>query len=451
MARFPRVAAAVSRYGEWLHPATSHRRRSELERRIQFRAGILGLTATISGALALVIAAVALVQHGFEPVPEDPDFGFTLLPAGVLLVSISVFAPQALFRTRIAARTRRLLNNPTESLRTWSSTTITFDAILVGALLAGIYLDATITLILFGLALLARVVFQSSRHQSGDPNARFHSLMSAWSAGVTAAVAYAIVDPLIPVADMAAPLLPLAFAALVAMYVGLGLNALQRWAECDQTPWAFMRDAIDVRRIVVALISALIAWLVSWVGTQTDVIASSTGAVIGTATGLAVFLAAWLILWYLSIKLWQRDALRTMALWSGHQARLVSRIADGSLDPDLAAKAATAITARMAISVFGATRAMVVTHNTRGEHTSLLVGADVHANAPAPDPRSLTDLPHLRMPIYAAPDHPSTASVTVAGWLWPGWFVSRSKRLVRRFTDLATQTLLVPEIGRAHV
>lgn len=447
MARFPRAAVAVRGLGEWLHPATSNRRRSEAERRIQFRAGILGLIALSTGALGLMVGVVGMIVRGIQPVPENPEFGFVLIPLAVSLVIISVFAPQAVFRTRNAARTRELLDSPTAPIRPWSATTIRFDAILVGALLAGVYFDAFVTLAFFGLALGARVVFQSTRHLAADPNARFHALIAAWSAAVTGAIAFVIVKPLVPSIDDPAPAAPLAFAALVAMYVGLGLNSAERWVNLDRTRWAFLRDAVDMRRIVVALVSALIAWLVSFVGIQVDLVAMSTGSVIGAATGMGVFVAAWLILWYLSIRLWQREAVRTMAMWSAHQARLVGRLADGSLDSDLAVRAAAPITARMAVSVFGATRAMVVAQDARGETSTVLVGADTYANGPDPDPRTLLDLPHLFMPLYPVPGHPSTSSVTVAGWLWPGWFISRSKPLVRRFTDLATQTLLVPVLA----
>lgn len=447
MARFPRAAATVHRVGEWLHPATSHRRRSEAERRIQIRAGILGLIAITTGGIGVASGVAGMILRGIQPVPQDPTFGIVLLPLAVGLVLISVFAPQAVFRTRNAARTRELLDNPTAPIRPWSATTITFDAILVGALLAGVYFDAIVTLAFFGLALTARVIFQSTRRLAADPNARFHALVTAWSAAVTGAVAFVIVKPLVPSIDDPAPAAPLAFAALVAMYIGLSLTAIERWVNLDRTRWAFLRDAVDLRRIVVALVSALIAWLVSFVGTEVDLIAASTGSVIGAATGMGVFLAAWLILWYASIRLWQRDAVRTMALWSGHQAQLAGRLADGSLDADLAARAAAPITARMAVSVFGATRAMVVLQDGRGENSSVLVGADLFANSPDPDPRSLVELPHLRMPLYPVPGHPNSSSVTVAGWLWPGWFISRSPRLVHRFTDLATQTLLVPVLA----
>lgn len=407
----------------------------------------MSLIAIATGLVAVAYATIHVLVQGIDPVPQDRQFGVVLLPAAIVLVVISVFAPQALFRTRNAARTRQVLTNPSTPLRPWTSTTITFDAVLVGALLAGIYFDGVLALAFFGLAFIVRIVFQSARQLAADPNARFHSLISAWSAAVTGAVAFVIVKPLVPSIDEAAPLWPLLFAAIVAMYIGLALNSVQRWVNRDSTPWAFARDAVDLRRIIVALVIAGIAWLVSYTGILVDELTQSTDSVPGTLAGLGVFLAAWLGLWYVSIRLWQRDANRTLTLWSAHQAELVGRIADGSLSADLAAKAALRITTRMAISIFGATRAMTVVSGLRGDSVTDLVGVDVHDNGPAPDPRSLATLPHLTMPLYPAPDHPNRSSVTIAGWLWPGWFLTRSRTIVQRFTDLASQTLLVPIVA----
>ena len=358
-----------------------------------------------------------------------------------------MFAPQALFRTRNAALTREVLSNPSTPIRPWRSTTITFDAVLVGALLAGLYFDAALTLAFFGLAFVARVVFQSRRELSVDPNARFHSLTTAWAAAATGAAAYAVVHPLSDSVESGGSAVPLLFAALVAMYVGLAFNSVERWVNGDRTRWAFARDAVDTRRILVALVSALIAWLVSVVGVWVGDAYGESAQLAGSLAGLAIFLAAWLLLWYASIRLWRRDALRTLGLWAAHQSEIVTRLTDGSLSPDLAARAALPVTARMAVSVFGATRAMAIVDDGRGHVTSTLIAVDVFDNAPAPDPRSLAALPHLRIPVYPLPGHANTSSVTVAGWLWPGWFMTRSTAIVRRFAELATATLLTPVVA----
>lgn len=451
MTRFPGdraiLRAAALSVGTWLHPVSAFRRRSEPERQIQFRAGVVGLACISTSVLAIAIALWAILSADSLAPPVDPAFGPATLQGAVILVVISVFAPQSVFRTRNAALTREVLSNPSAPIRPWRSTTITFDAVLVGALLAGLYFDPALSFAFFGLAFVARVVFQGRRDLGADPNARFHSLTTAWAAAVTGAAAFLVVKPLSASVSTQGSIVPLLFAAIVAMYVGLAFNSVERWVSGDRTRWAFARDAVDTRRIVVALVSALIAWLVSVVGVWVGDSYSASAQLAGSLAGLAIFLVAWLVLWYASIRMWRRDALRTLALWSAHQAQLVSRLTDGSLSPDLAARAALPVTTRMAVSVFGATRAMAIVDDGHGHVGTHLVAVDVYDNAPAPDPRSLATLPHLQMSLYPVPGHPNSSSVTVAGWLWPGWFMTRSASLVGRFTDLATATLLTPVVA----
>lgn len=414
---------------------------------MQHRAGIVGLVCLVTGTLAVGAGVWAVVFGDALDASAVPAFGSATLPAALVLVAISVFAPQALFRTRNAALTREVLSNPTAAIPPWRSTTVTFDPVLVGALLAGLYFDAALAVAFFGLAFVARVVFQSRRLLGVDPNARFHSITSAWSAAVTGAAAFLVVKPLSASVSTQGSILPLLFAAVVALYVGLAINSVERWVAGDRTRWAFARDAVDTRRIVVALVSALIAWLVSVVGTWVGSTYDGTAFVTGSVAGLAIFLASWLILWYASIRMWRRDAQRTLALWSAHQAEVVARLADGSLRPDLAGRAALPVTTRMAISVFGATRAMTVLDDRHGQVSQNLVAVDLYGNAPAPDPRSLATLPHLTLPLYPVPGHPNASSITVAGWLWPGWFMVRSTALVHQFTELATTALLTPVVA----
>ncbi|MBI1350202.1 MAG: hypothetical protein GC156_03705 [Actinomycetales bacterium] len=451
MARFPGehslVRASTQALGAWLHPVSPYRRHSEPERQIQRRAGAFGLVCLVTGAIAVVWAVVVVIVNGGDPSVVDPAFGPATLQGAVILVTISVFAPQAVFRTRNAALTREVLSNPSAPIRPWQSTTITFDAVLVGALLAGLYFEAALTLAFFGMAFGLRILLQSRREIAIDPNARFHSLVMAWTTGATGAAAFVIVKPLSKSVEIGGSILPLLFAALVAMYVGLVFNALERWVAGDRSRWAFARDAVDSRRIIVALVSAVIAWLVSVVGVRVGDAYGDQALLAGSLAGLAIFLAAWLILWYASIRMWHRDAIRTLALWSRHQAEVVGRLADGSLSAELAARAALPVTARMAVSVFGATRAMAILDDGRGHVTSHLAAVDRFANAPTPDPASLATLPHLRLPLFPVPGHANTSSITVAGWLWPGWFLTRSNTLIQRFTDLATETLLTPVVS----
>ena len=451
MANFPGdtsvVAATVQSLGAWLHPDSPYRRASEPERQIQYRAGWFGLVCIVSGAIAVGWSVLSVIIRGPSAMVIDPAFGPATLQGAVILVVISVFAPQAVFRTRNAALTREVLSNPSAPIRPWRSTTITFDAVLVGALLAGLYFDGALTVAFFGMALGLRIIIQGRRDLAVDPNARFHSLTTSWTIAATGAAAYVVVQPLSASVSLGGSILPLLFAALVAMYVGLVFNSVERWVAGDRNRFAFLRDAVDTRRIVVALISALIAWLVSVVGVRVGEAYGSQALLAGSLAGLGIFLAAWLILWYVSIRMWHRDAQRTMRLWSAHQAEVLGRLADGSLSPDLAARASLPVTARMAVSVFGATRAMAILDDARGHVTSHLAAVDRYDNAPAPDPLSLATLPHLRIPIYAVPGHANVSSVTVAGWLWPGWFLTRSAKLVSRFTELATDTMLTPVVA----
>ena len=269
--RFPgersSVAALALAVGAWLHPVSAFRQRSEPERQLQVRAGVVGLVCIVIGALA-VGAGVwpRWCSAATTPPSADPAFGPATLQGALVLVAISVFAPQAVFRTRNAALTREVLSNPSAPIRPWRSTTITFDAVLVGAMLAGLYFSPALTVAFFGLAFVARIVFQGRRELRADPNARFHSLTTAWASAVTGAAAFFVVKPLAASVSAQGSILPLLFAALVAMYVGLAFNSVERWVAGDRTRWAFARDAVDTRRIVVALVSAVIAWLVSVVG-----------------------------------------------------------------------------------------------------------------------------------------------------------------------------------------
>jgi hypothetical protein len=416
----------------------------ELE--LQRRVGIAGLFCFTSGILAIAFAALALLPDPISQVSGEP-FSLTALEASVFLVLVSVFAPQALFRSRNAAMTRQVLSNPSVPIRPWRTTTITFDAVLVGALLAGLYYDAALSLLFFGMALAVRVMVSARRNLEGDPNARYHHLAQAWTTAATGGVAYIIVSPLSGLVSLQGSIAPLILAALVAMYAGLIFNAFERWVSADHTKWAFARDAVDTRRIVVAVVSALIAWVVAMAGDLVGGMFAGDNSVAGTLTGLGTFLAAWLILWVVSIEMWTRDASRTLRLWSKHQAEVTARLADGSLSPELAARASIPTTARIAASVFAATRAMVVVDNAHGSISTHLIAVDLYENSPRPEPTDVTVDPSLRMELYPAPDHPNMSSITVSGWLWTGWFMTRSRRIINAFTELAAAAILSPIIA----
>ena len=437
--------SALGAFGAWLYPATAYRRRSEPERRLQQRVGLVGLLCSASFAGALLLGSWQAITTGPGSSPADPLDPVELL-AAVLLVLISVFAPQAVFRTRSAADTREVLANPSAPIRSWRASTITFDAVLVGGMLAGLYYSAALMLTLFGLALLAKLVFSTGRALRSDPNARFHGIVQSWSSAVTALVAYLIVSPLAMAVSVRNAVVPLVLAALVALYVSLLLNSIERWVTATKVPWAFARDAIDARRIVVALGSAGLAWLVSVTGDLAAESVLQDPQDYRMLAGLGTFTAGWLALWYLSILMWRRDAIRTLAMWSAHQAEIVARLTDGSLSPELAGRASLTTTARMAISVFAATRALAVVQ-VRGEPQSTFLAVDRYDNGPPVDIDSLAAHPYLHLPCSPMSGRINASAVTIGSWLWPGWFLTRSSGIVDQFTQLASTALLLPIIA----
>jgi hypothetical protein len=442
----PSLGAFVRSLGAWLHPVSGFHPHGDDERSLQARVGVASLFCIVTGTVGLVIALIIVLpdpsdrQHGAQ-------FGTPALAAALIVVCLSVFAPMAIFRTKNAATTREVLSNPSAPIRPWRSTTITFDAVLVGGLLAGLYFDAELSLLFFGLALIVRVVFTTRRTLESDPNARFHKLTRAWTSGVTGGVAFLLVAPLAGLVSIQGSIAPLILASVVAMYVGLAFNAGERWVSGERTKWAFAKDAVDTRRLVVAIISAFIAWLVAVVGERFGEIFAGNSVTAGTMAGLGIYVMSWLVLWFVSIQWWTRDATRSLALWAKHQAEVTARLADGSLSPELAARASMPTTGRIAASVFGATKTMVVLDDAHGNVTTHLVAIELYENSPRPEPRDVLIEPSMRMELYPAPDHPNMSSVTVAGWLRTGWFMTRSRRIVNRFTELATAALLSPVLA----
>ncbi len=441
------LKSALRSLGAWLHPASSLARHSAAEDRLRLRAGLVGALCIFvgTGALAWSVSSVLLaVARG--TLASSP-LVVASLPASLALVIVSVFVPQALFRTRNSALTEQVLRNPSAHFQPWRSTTITFNAILVGAMVAGLYFEPMITLAFFGLFLGARVIFRSRRSLANDPNARFHGLYSAAVVAAIGAAAYAIVHPFASSVIVHRSIFPLVLAAIVAIYLELAFNAVQRWVNSSGMPWSMLRDAVDIRRIIVALVSAAIAWVVSLVAELGPQIWADEPEVGGSLAALGCFLAAWLILWIVSVQMWRRDAQRTLTRWGRHQAEILSRMADGSLEPELAARAAVSITGRMAISIFGATQALVLLDNGRGSVSRQYVSAGLYDNAPAADARSLAAVQHETFPLYAVPGHPNSSSITVGGWLPTGWFMIRSTEIVEHFRELATSALLTPVIA----
>jgi len=434
--------AALGKIGKMFLPLTTASRGSQRNARLQIRAGLAVVVTIITGFAGLAICLVGLVSDWTS------GRGNSLaLAAASVLALVSVLAPPVTFRTRSATLTEEVLSDPLARPRPWQSTTITFEPILVGAMIAGLSYSPFLAGATFGLALAARAIVDGRRHHREDVNAAFHSLRRAWNSSLVAAIAFVVVFSLRESVMMSSSLWTLLLAAFIATSATLVLNALERWVDGVDEPWAFARDFIDSRRIVVMVVSALIAWLSAYLVTLGPLIEPRNAAFAGQLAATGVFLASWLILLFASIRLWRRDALRTLSRWSRHQANILGRIADGSLDPDLARQASLAVTSRMALSVFGATRALVAVHRFDGSVLRQFAIADVHAQPATPDYHDLTDLPSIRIPLYSTPGHRDSSDITVAGFIGPSRFIVRSLGVIERFQHLATASILTPLVA----
>lgn len=433
--------------GAWLHPDTSFRTRSALERQLHTRAGLVGLlclTTSVAAGLSwlwFLIRADASSMTGLH----WPGLQATGIAAS--LIAFSVFAPQPMFRTRNAARTRVLLDNPSASIQSWQATTLTFDAVLVGGMLAGLYLAPRIAFIGFGIALALKCALTVHNQLGNDPNARFHALVEGWFSGFITLVAYLIVHPQANDAVPGAPILAMILAAIAALVLGLTFNSTLQWVSGSHTPWDWVRAALDSRRFIVGLVSALLAWVIAWVDT---VVRHLSGTEADPAIGLSTlgaFVAGWLALWCGSIWIWRREAMRILFMWSEHQVQIIARLASGSLSPELASRAALPTVTRMAISIFSATRALTVVEDSEGQISTHFVATDRYASSPPVGVSALNAHPHLHLHCHPASPQVNRTGVTIASWLWPGWFMTRSRGIVSRFTNLSALTLLAPMIA----
>ncbi|HBJ73202.1 MAG TPA: hypothetical protein DDY88_05765 [Actinobacteria bacterium] len=314
-------------------------------------------------------------------------------------------------------------------------------------MLAGLYLDSWLTLDLFIIALLIKMLATTTRRLQADPNARFHVLIEAWMSAAVGLVAYVIVSPLAATVSYNRSPWPMVLAGLAAMALGLGFNATQRWVNAIRRPWALLVDATDSRRLIVALASAGLAWIVAWADTTMRSLNEARPELEVELSGLGVFVGGWLLLWCASIWMWRRDAKRTLTLWGEHQAQIVVRLAGGSLSNELARRAALPTVARMAIAIFGATHAMSVVDYGGGRMNTCLVTRDRYESAPLLDATALQAFPHMHVNCYPNPGALNMTGVTIASWLWPGWFITRSPVILAQFSNLAALTLVMPMLG----
>ena len=437
-------AHVVRRFGAWLYPSPATRGH---EPELHLRIGLLAVTYAIVGTVAMGAGLAVISTSGGLGSGSDVATTPGVLGAAILLAAISVFAPQAIFRTGATSSARAILESPSIPIRPWNSTTIRFNAVLVGAMLAGLYLTPAVALVLLETAYFARTFVLNRTTIMRDPNGRYFHLHHAASMMLISAVAFVIVRPLAAAVVKGFSPIPLLLAAAVALYVGLAMDALDRWARMEKSGWAIVRDATDARRLVVALVSALLAWLVAMTGERLPAIPDAGGDTAAILAGLGVFVASWLLLWVGSISLWRAEAERTLNLWAAHQVRIATRLADGSLAPALAAKAALTTTSRMALVVFGAMQALTVHDTGQGPPRKNLAIAHRFERAPRERQDTVTTLSALHIPLYPSSEQVNTSGVTVWDCLAPGRFASQSQALLLKFSELATLTMVSPMLA----
>ncbi len=442
------TGSALTGLGRWAYPRSRFRSGSIEELALQRRAAIVSAALLATGLGTLVYAIASVLMNEPVALPGRETLDSTSFIAAITLGLLSVFAPQVVFRSRSDAAIRKVLDDPSAPFRPWQTATISFDAVLVGGMLAGLYFPASLTFAVLGSALLLRYAFTVQRTLRRDPNARYHRLMQAWSSAALAMIAYAIVAGLAPVLQPSQVFVPLLLAGFAAFVLGLIINAVDNWVEGSQGAFHFLPALANPRRIAVAVVSAVIAWFVVVVGDFVEEATMAGSDLLGTVAGVAGFLLAWLLLWFASIRLWTYEADRALTLWGDHEAEVIQRIAQGQLDPVLAVRAAPITTARMAIMTFAATRAWVIAESNHSSALTHLAVADMFPNTPQPEPRHLIEGPHVTVPLYERPDEVNASRVVIADWLWPGWFLTRSTRLVRRFRQLAVESIIAPESAR---
>lgn len=445
------VPEALRALGRWVHPGTPFAARSDEESSLHLRVGVVSSLAILTG-LGLTFAATALFALGINVhTPINPIEDTRAIIVGSLLILFSVLAPQASFRTRQAAWTRMIFNDTRSMVPSWQRSTVQFDALLVGAILAGLFFPASITIAAFGWALLLKVIVSTRRSLPYDPNARFQSLVVAWVSGMTALVGYVVIAILGTPLTMDSSPLPIVVAVLAAIYAGLGFDALQRWATLASERWAFVRDALDLQRLLVAAVIATVTWSTAMAG---DIVGNSVdtgGDLLGSAVGIAVLIGSWLALWLLSVLAWRRDAEHVLAAWRKQQAEVLRRIAEGSLSSELAARAALPTATRVAVAIFGASQARAVVSLPDGTRRSSMATAELSRNGLPAELVNVEYAPQRRIPLGSPDGLGTTGSILIVHWLTVGGFVLRSKSIVAEFAELASLGVLAPVVSQDYL
>lgn len=437
--------------GRWMHPGTPFAPRSSEETTLFRRAGWVSFIALVSG-IGLTIAATTLLALDIPlRTPLDPIDDPRAVIVGSLLILFSVLAPQASFRTRQAAWTRMIFSDTASTVPSWQRSTVSFDALLVGAVLAGLYFPVAITITAFGWALVIRAIVLTRRTHSYDVNARFHAVMGAWVSGMTALIGYTIIAIIDRPFTLDPSPIPLALAVVIAIYAGLGFQSLVRWGTLATERWAFVRDALDLHRLLVAAVIVGVIWLTAFTGEWVAQRATANADLLGSAAGIAILMLAWLCLWLLSVFAWLRDARHVLSAWRRQQTEVLRRIAEGSLNPELAARAALPTATRVAVAIFGASQARAVIALPDGTRRSSMASAALHRNDVPAELIDIEVAPHRRLRLGSPDGLGASGSVVVVNWLTPGGLVMRSREIVEEYTELTSIAVLGPVISQDYL
>lgn len=426
----------VERVGRWLVPAPAL---GVDAGRVQRRAGVLGmlvLGAVIGVALGSTLSvvvhptAIALVTGPGVPL---------MVAIAVAFVLALVLLPPAVLRTRSRAQTERLLASPTARLRSWSRTTMAIDLMPAAVMVATVYFAPDFMLAVLAAALLVRAAVRTRRQRDNDPDAAYVAILGSGAALAEVGVIVATIGPLSAQVLADPGPIPFLLAAAAVVLVDVAAAAADRWVRMDDSPWAFVRDLLDPRRWITSTALAATAWLAVWVAEAITRSGIDSSADLGSAACLTILVLAWILVRLGAVIAWKVEARRIIRRWAAHQGRVLTALQAGALDTELAARAATAVTGRMAVTIFGAEAVVLCL----GDGSRVTIGVD---DCRIVDAAELVALPHRRIRVAAGALDPAVAEVLVVAANAPGRVALRSRDLRAEFTTLALATLIAPQL-----
>ena len=430
---------SMERVGRWLLPAPGL---GVDPTRVQRRAGAIGLAIFVAAMGVALGAVLRLVLHPTSIAQVTGPGVALMIVIAMALVLAMVFLPPAVFRTRSRAQTERLLASPTSRLRSWSRTTMAIDLLAAAVMVGAVYFTPEFTLAVLAVALLVRAAVRGRRQRAHDPDARYLAVMGAGTSLAVVGAIIAIVSPLSAQVLAVRGPLPFVLAAGAVVLVEIGFGALDRWVRMDDSPWVFVRDLLDPRRWVIALVLACTAWIAVAVAETITSLPIDASADLGSAACLLVLVLAWVLIWAVALMVWRIEGRRILRRWAVHQGQVLVALQSGALDPQVAARAAAAATARMAVTVFGADAVVMC----RPDGTRTTTGVD---DCRVVDAVDLVRLPHRRIRVAASPLDEACVELLVIQANAPGRVALRSNDLRTQFISLSLATLLAPRLAAA--